>query len=111
MENNEQEKALTKAELKEQKRALKEAQRLADIEQKERDAKKKAKVKKDKKSLGKKLKETGSELKKVTWPKFSTVAKSTGVVIAVVVFFTVVLFGFDTVLGLLYDLATHSMGG
>lgn len=39
-----------------------------------------------------------SELKKVTWPKGKTVVKSTGVVLAVVVVFFIVLFGIDYVL-------------
>ena len=33
------------------------------------------------------IKETFSELKKVTWPSFATVAKQTGIVLAVVVAF------------------------
>ena len=67
---------------------------------------KKQKSKKDKKpsKVAKKTKEVFSELKKVTWPKFSTVVKQTGVVIAVVIFFTVVLFGFDRLLSLLINL-------
>ena len=51
----------------------------------------------------------GSELKKVTWPNFKTVVKSTGVIIAVVLVFTVVLFGIETVLGLLFDLFTKNL--
>jgi len=47
-----------------------------------------------------------SELKKVTWPKGKVVVKSTGVVLAVVVIFFVILFGIDYVLaGLLSLLA------
>jgi len=55
-------------------------------------------------NLGKKIKETGSELKKVTWPKFGEVVKKTGIVIAVVLFFTVVLFAMDYLLQFLYKL-------
>ena len=51
-----------------------------------------------------KLKEAWSELKKVTWPTFVNVVKKTGVVILVALIFTVVLFGIDYVLGLLYNL-------
>ena len=51
-----------------------------------------------------KLKEAWSELKKVTWPGFSSVVKKTGVVIVVVLIFTVVIFGIDYLLGLLYNL-------
>ena len=36
-----------------------------------------------------------SELKKVTWPKFSTVVKQTGVVLAVVLFFAVIVTGLN----------------
>ena len=39
-----------------------------------------------------------SELKKVTWPKGKDVAKSTAVVLVVVIVFFVVLFGIDYVL-------------
>ena len=67
--------------------------------------KKAKKAKKEKKpGLFKKLKEAWSELKKVTWPTFSNVVKKTGVVILVVLIFTVVLFGIDYLLGLLYNL-------
>lgn len=56
--------------------------------------KKKDKVKKPNK-LVQSLKDTGKELKKVTWPKFPEVVKQTGIVLAVVIVFTVVIFGFD----------------
>ena len=56
-----------------------------------------------------KIKETWSELKKVTWPSFKTVVKSTGVIIAVVLVFTVALFGIDTVLGLIFKAFTKSL--
>lgn len=36
-----------------------------------------------------------SELKKVTWPKFSKVLKQTGVVLAVVLFFLVIVTAID----------------
>lgn len=64
------------------------------------------KVKKEKKGsrLVRRLKETGSELKKVTWPTFPKVIKQTGVVLAVVVFFGLVLFGFDYLLKFLFEL-------
>ena len=57
-------------------------------------------VKKDKKPgffkrMGLKIKEIFSELKKVEWPTFSKVVKQTGVVIAVVVLFLVVITAFD----------------
>ena len=66
----------------------------------------KKKVKKEKKpsKVGKMLKETGSELKKVTWPTFKETVKRTGVVLAVVIFFGVVLLAFDFCLSVLYKL-------
>ena len=66
------------------------------------------KAKKDKKprekKFGKKTREMTSELKKVTWPTFKDVVKKTGVVLAVVVIFAIVIFGIDTLLGYLFDL-------
>ena len=56
-----------------------------------------------------KIKETFSELKKVTWPSFATVVKQTGIVLAVVVIFLVVLTGFDLLLGWLYDVLVASL--
>ena len=56
--------------------------------------KKKKKEKKQSK-MAKRLKETSSELKKVTWPKFSTVLKQTGVVLLVTALFLLVIFGID----------------
>lgn len=49
-------------------------------------------------------KETVSELKKVTWPSFGTVAKNTGMVIAMVLIFGVVVFGIDSLLSWLISL-------
>ena len=66
--------------------------------------KKKAKKDKNPSKVGKMLKETGSELKKVTWPTFKETVKRTGVVLAVVIFFGVVLLAFDFVLSVLYKL-------
>ena len=56
--------------------------------------KKKNKVKKPNK-VAKALKDTGNELKKVSWPGFKQVCKQTGIVLAFVLIFGVVLFGFD----------------
>ena len=56
--------------------------------------KKKEKVKKPNK-VAKALKATGNELKKVSWPPFKQVAKQTGIVLAFVLVFGVVLFGFE----------------
>ena len=56
--------------------------------------KKKNKTQKPNK-VAKALKDTGAELKKVSWPKIKEVVKQTGIVLVVVIVFTVVLFGFD----------------
>ncbi len=66
--------------------------------------KKQKEVKKEKKNkkpgifkrFGMKAKDVFSELKKVSWPTFGKVVKQTGVVIAVVVIFLVVIFAFDS---------------
>lgn len=42
-----------------------------------------------------------SELKKVSWPSAKTVLKNTGIVLLVVLFFGVIIFGFDA---LFYEL-------
>ena len=65
---------------------------------------KKKKEKKNKKGLIRKTKETASELKKVTWPSFGEVVKKTGVVIAFVVIFGLLIFGIDTLLSWLVTL-------
>lgn len=62
-------------------------------------AKKPAKAKN---GIGTKIKESVSEIKKVNWPTFKKVLKQTGMVIAVVVVCTLVLFGFDRLLSLLF---------
>ena len=58
-----------------------------------------------------KFKETASELKKVNWPTFSQVVKKTGVVLAVVIIFAVVLFGIHYLLGLLFNWLTSAIAG
>ena len=81
------------------------AQKKADKESK--------KLAKDKKSTKKvkplavkrsRAKETISELKKVNWPSFGTVCKHTGMVLAVVLIFGVVLLGVNSLLGWLIKL-------
>ena len=58
--------------------------------------------------MGRKLKEVFSEIKKVSWPSFGKVIKSTGVVIAVIVVFLIVLtginYGLNSLLGLISGL-------
>ena len=60
---------------------------------------------KEKKKRGRFFKETFSELKKVSWPSFGKVVKHTGIVLAVVLIFLIVLtlidFGLSTLLKLL----------
>ncbi len=46
--------------------------------------------------LGRFFVKSWSELKKVSWPTFKTVIKNTIIVLAVVLFFSVLIFGFDT---------------
>lgn len=48
------------------------------------------------KRLGSFFAKSWSELKKVSWPTFKTVLKNTGIVLLVVLFFSVLIFGFDT---------------
>lgn len=54
--------------------------------------------------FGAKCKEVFSELKRVTWPKFSTVVKTTGVVLVIVFVFLAVTTGVDALLNLLLKL-------
>ena len=56
------------------------------------------------KRVGAKIKETFSELKRVTWPKFTTVLKTTGVVLVVVVAFLAIVTGFDALFGWLLSI-------
>ena len=45
--------------------------------------------------IGAKIKDVFSELKKVSWPSFGKVVKQTGIVLAVVIVFLVVITAFD----------------
>jgi len=98
---------LTKTQIKAQKQALKDAETKAKL-----DEKAKAKTKdtkkpvREKKPFGHTFKETASELKKVSWPTIGETLKKTGVVIAVVLFFSIVLFGVDRLFAWLYSLFT-----
>ena len=53
--------------------------------------------------VGAKCKETFSEIKKVSWPSFLTVLKTTGLVLAVVAAFLLIIGGVDALLSLLFD--------
>ena len=57
--------------------------------------------------VGAKFKETFSELKRVTWPKFTTVLKTTGVVLVIVVAFLLATTGVDAFLGWLLESITQ----
>ena len=50
------------------------------------------------------IKEIISELKKVSWPTFAKVMAETGIVLAVVVFFLLIILGFDSLLAWLFTL-------
>ena len=58
--------------------------------------------------VGAKLKETFSEIKKVTWPSFTTVLKTTGVVLVIVLAFLVVVTGVDSLFAALLKLISKS---
>lgn len=66
--------------------------------------KKKSDKKKKKEYKPSKIKGFVGELKNVTWPSFLTVVKKTGVVLAVMLIFLLVLFGFDRLLSWLFSL-------
>ena len=58
--------------------------------------------------VGAKLKETFSEIKKVTWSSFTTVLKTTGVVLVIVLDFLVVVTGVDSLFAALLKLISKS---
>ena len=58
------------------------------------------------KRVGAKHKETFSEIKRVTWPKFTTVLKTTGVVLVIVAAFLLIVTGVDLGLMKLLGLLT-----
>ena len=82
----------------------------AEKENKREQALKKKKDKKERRGPIKVLRETGSELKKVRWPSFGKTVKQTGVVLAVVVIFSAVVFLFDLGFEQLYKLLTKGLG-
>ena len=57
--------------------------------------------------VGAKIKETFSELKRVTWPKFGTALKTTGVVLVVTLAFLIVVTASDFGLLELLKLVTN----
>ena len=56
------------------------------------------------KRLGAFFVKSWSELKKVSWPDFKTVLKNTGIVLLVVLFFAVIIFGVDALFAWLVSL-------
>lgn len=56
------------------------------------------------KRLGSFFVKSWSELKKVSWPNFKTVLKNTGIVLLVVLFFSVIIYGFDALVAFLLSL-------
>ena len=56
------------------------------------------------KRMGKGIKEIVSELKKVSWPTFGKVMAETGIVLVVVLFFLLIILGFDSLLSWLFSL-------
>ena len=62
------------------------------------------------KRMGAKIKDIFSELKKVNWPSFASVVKKTGIVLAVVLVFLVVITAFDTGLLSLLKLISPGLG-
>ena len=56
------------------------------------------------KRLGAFFVKSWSELKKVSWPDFNTVLKNTGIVLLVVLFFAVIIYGVDALFAFLMSL-------
>lgn len=80
-----------------------------------KDTHKKEKVNKNKKPgffkrLGNKIKDIFSELKRVSWPTFAKVVKQTGIVLAVVLVFLIVITAFDFGLMQLLRLVSPNVG-
>ena len=59
--------------------------------------------------IGRKIKEAFSELKRVSWPTFGKAVKATGVVLVLVLIFTVVVTGVNYGLGALLNLMTKGL--
>ena len=57
------------------------------------------------------LRNMGGELRKVRWPSFGRTVTQTGVVLAVVLIFGLVIFGIDRGLSALYGLLVEGLGG
>lgn len=59
--------------------------------------------------IGSWFKHAALELKKATWPTFSAVMKKLGIVLVVVLFFFILLFGMDILLNFAYDALTSGL--
>ena len=55
------------------------------------------------------IKETFSELKKVTWPSFGKAMKQTGMVLAIVLVFGVLVLGIDLLIGFIINLLSLNL--
>ena len=81
-------------------------------EQKVEKEKRKEKIKekrKEKVKISKKLRDVGAELRKVRWPSLGRTVKQTGVVLGVVLVFSLVVFGIDQGLAQLFKLLTRGL--
>lgn len=75
--------------------ALREKAKADKQKAKEKAKKDRQERKKNKRTIVTRIKDTGSELKKVRWPSLRTAIKQTGVVLAVVLIFGLVVFVLD----------------
>jgi len=90
-------------------RALKEKAKEDKKKAKEKAKKEKKEKNKNKRTILTKIKDTGAELKKVRWPTFRKAMKQTGVVLIVVLIFSLVVFVLDFgIFQWLYNLLTRN---
>lgn len=80
-----------------------------EIEERKKQKKdvKKSKANKNAQPKRSRVKETMSELKKVSWPSIGKTLKQTGMVLSVVLIFTLVTLGIDLLLSKLLELITN----
>ena len=80
-----------------------------EIEERKKQKKdvKKSKANKNAQQKRSRVKETMSELKKVSWPSIGKTLKQTGMVLSVVLIFTLVTLGIDLLLSKLLELITN----
>lgn len=87
------------------------ASNTTEVKEVKRDKQAKSKNKKVKNASSQpkrsRVKETMGELKKVSWPSFGKTMKQTGMVISVVLIFTLVVLGIDSLLGWLLKLIAN----